>query len=95
METETLLKLSLEVAVPLWIERIKQSGEPWDQMLSRAKHISTILGSTADMVLYRGKKAGESANAFNALAEGIAILSFAPGGVRAFGVHWETKSQRI
>jgi hypothetical protein len=34
---------------------------------------------------------GESAKAFNALARGIAALSFAPGGVTTFGMHFEAK----
>jgi hypothetical protein len=30
-----------------------------------------------------------TAEAFNRLAEGLAIAAFAPGGVTAFGQHWE------
>jgi hypothetical protein len=37
-----------------------------------------------------GKKPGETAKVFNALAESIGVLSFAPGGVTAFGNHWES-----
>ncbi len=38
---------------------------------------------------HRSKKRGETAAAFEALAEGIACQAFAPGGVMAFGVHWK------
>lgn len=40
-------------------------------------------------MLFRSKRKGETADAFNHLAEGIACLAFAPGGVRLFGSHWE------
>jgi hypothetical protein len=47
-----------------------------------------------DNILYRSKKKGESAKAFNALAKGLACLAFAPGGVNAFGGHWQTNSTK-
>lgn len=54
-----------------------------------AGELGTTLASTADVVLYRSKKPGETAKAFNTLAEGLAVLSFLKGGVRVFGLHFE------
>jgi hypothetical protein len=38
--------------------------------------------------LFRGGKRGETAAAFNSLAKGVALLSFAPGGVVCFGTRY-------
>jgi len=83
----TLLSTTLQLAVPLWIERLRSSG--WEHIQARAKQCSQIVGEKGDVILFRGGKKGESAAAFNALAEGIACLAFAPGGVKIFGEHWE------
>ena len=88
--TLCLLQATLEIAVPLWIEKLKQQSPEY--RLERAKaHVDTI-ASKGDIILYRSKKTGETAAAFNALAEAIAVLSFQPGGVTVFGLHFETIS---
>lgn len=84
-----LLLSSLQCAVPLWIMHIKDV--PFDDKQRRAEECSQIVAEKGDVILFKGGKRGETAAAFNALAEGIAILSFAPGGVRAFGEHWEAE----
>ena len=85
--TYTLLSSTLCLAVPLWIERLRHSG--WEYVLGRAKECSQHIAEHRDVILYRSKKKGETAKAFNALAEGVACLSFVPGGVKIFGSHWE------
>lgn len=80
--------MTLQLAVPLWIEQLKKRG--WDHILQRAKDCSQVIAEKGDIILFRSNKKGESANAFNHLAEGIACLAFVPGGVRIFGNHWET-----
>lgn len=42
----------------------------------------------SEATLYRSARHGQSAEAFNVLAKVIAVLSFAPGGVEAFGQRW-------
>lgn len=76
----------LTLAVPMWQERLK--ARPWADLVPRSREIADIVASHGDVILYRGKKTGETAAAFNALAEGLAILSFAPGGVRFMGCCW-------
>lgn len=88
MQAAELLKMSLEMAVPVWIEDLKQ--KPIADLLKRAP---ALLGDdlrALDVIQFRSKKKGETANAFNRLAEGLAILALVvPGGVKFLGVHWE------
>ena len=81
-----LLSISLSAAVPLWIEKLKPLTP--EERIARASGLADIIAAHGDIILYRGGKAGESAKAFNALAEGVAIGAFQPGGVTAFGQHW-------
>lgn len=88
-----LLETALSVSVPIWIEDLK--GKSWDHIQSRAAVCSQEVASHGDLILYKSKKQGESAAAFNRLAEGIACLAFAPGGVTAFGMHFEAKMEGV
>jgi len=88
MANDELLKIALSTAVPLWIDSLKTA--PFDHINRRAKACSDTIAHEGDIILYKSKKAGQTAHAFNRLAEGIACLSFFPGGVKAFGMHWES-----
>lgn len=91
---QTLLPGMLELAVPQWVERLRD--RPWEHIQARAAECSRYIAEHGDKILYRVP--GQSAEAFNRLAEGIACLSFAPGGVSIFGRHWlseHVKSQVI
>ena len=85
------LARALDAAVPLWIETLRPFG--LEAIAARAKEINELKDSTgqrligSDALLHL--REGDTANAFNALAEGIACLAFAPGGVYAFGRHWD------
>lgn len=81
-----LLSISLSAAVPLWIEELRSLT--LEQRLARAKGLSDIIAEHGDVILFRGGRKGETAKAFNALAEGVAIGAFQPGGITAFGQHW-------
>ncbi len=83
-----LLRLMLQVAVPVWIERLREL--PFETVLERARTCGELVAGPAGAdILYRSKAAGGTATAFNALAEGVACLAFSPGGVRIFGLHFE------
>ncbi len=86
---KTLLTCSLECAVPLWILQLQQ--QPWSYIAQRAKECSQIVAEKGDIILFRSGKKGETAKAFNALAEGVACLAFVPGGVTLFGCHWQAE----
>lgn len=85
--TKHLLGMALSAAVPIWIERLRL--EPWSYVQERANACADIVAGKGDIIMFRSKKKGETAGAFNALAEGIACLAFCPGGVKMFGEHWE------
>lgn len=88
--TYELLRISLQAAVPLWIMRFQEQAQHlpqsamWDLLIDRAKECSKVIAEKGDNILFRSEKKGETADAFNHLAEGIACLSFCPGGVKIF-----------
>jgi hypothetical protein len=84
--SKAVMLLTLETAVPLWIERWKRRSPK--ERDARADHCAQVIGEKGDVLQYGGKGCAE---AFNALAESLALLSFAPGGVRFCDLHWETK----
>ena len=88
MVSEHMLATALSAAVPMWIESLKD--HPWEYINKRAKECSQVIAEKGDVILFRGK-GGETAEAFNRLAEGVACLAFVPGGVTLFGQHWEAK----
>jgi hypothetical protein len=73
---------ALEVAVPLWIGRLYHL--PVEDRLQR---IAAVDRAIVDLTVERP---GMIRERFNALAEGLALLSFVPGGVSFLGRHWET-----
>jgi hypothetical protein len=84
--TASLLGMSLQMAVPLWAFELR--ARPADLLLARASgELADIVASKGDVIQFKVK--GETAKAFNALAEGLAILSFCPGGVTFMGDHYE------
>jgi len=91
---------ALETAVPLWA--VKWRGRPVDQQVARARSLGQFVATHGDRILYRSKGGPtrrhpgtepipnpSSAEAFNALAEGVALLTLiCPGGCDLFGRHW-------
>src|SRR4030067_3172355 len=86
-----LLEIAIAFAVSLVLIKIKSGSVP-DVNL---KEVSSLLANKGDNLLYRSNKDGETAHIFNETAKAIAFLSFAPGGVRVFNHHWETKIEDI
>ncbi len=90
---DNLLAMSLSAAVPLWALKLRQ--RPWAEIQARLPKLGQVIAEKGDVILFRSKKKGETAAAFNALAEAIAALSFAPGGVTLFGQHWESQHPEL
>jgi len=82
-----LLSLALEASVYLWVSvlRMKSMAE----VLDLARESAQVVAEKGDVILFRSKKKGETAAALNALARGLAALSFMPGGVTFLGVHYQ------
>lgn len=90
--TRSLLEASLSVAVPLWIERLRD--KPFDFILERARECGQAVAERGDIIQFRSKKKGASAEAFNRLAEGLACAALvADGGVRFLGMHFEARRE--
>lgn len=87
MDAGDILKSMLPMAVALRIMDFKKL--PWDQLQEIATNASQFIGEHGDNILFLGPKKGDTAKAFNELTKGIAVLSFAPGGVTLFGLHFE------
>jgi hypothetical protein len=85
-EAKAQLLAMLQVAVPLWIERLRLLST--EQLQARALVLGAELASSGDMFI-RADKPGEKAKAFNVLAEGLACMAFSRLGVEFEGIRWE------
>lgn len=83
-----MLRSTLGVAVPIWVMELKKL--PWPAIEKIAHESAQVVAEKGDVLQFGGKK-GEAAKAFNALAKGLAALSFCPGGVTFLGDHYENK----
>jgi hypothetical protein len=84
-----LLKTALEPAVMLYALEFRRKS--WEELLPLVRQANQDLQLNAEYVLFPSKKPGRTAAGFNALARALAVLSFAPGGVTLFGLHFENK----
>jgi hypothetical protein len=89
-QAESLLAIALESAVPLWIEELRPLTAAERQKKAR-KGVQAIC-EHGDVLQFGGGKPGQVAEAFNAIARGLAALAYQPGGVTFCGRHWEAKS---
>lgn len=74
-------------AVRLWTRQLKREGGYNPQQCA-------VLAEQLGAEPLKSANALKSAREFNALAESIAHLSFAPGGCRAFGLRFEASPAR-
>jgi hypothetical protein len=79
-----LLSISLSAAVPLRIHELTQ--KPWSEVEALARESAQVVAEKGDVLQFKGKGTAE---AFNALATGLAALAFAPGGVTFLGLRFE------
>lgn len=86
---DELLKAHIGLCVPLRIHEIQQEGQPLSEHFARIQPYAQRLGEFGDHLLFRGGKTTEMANI---LVDSIAVLSFVPGGITLFGMHFETEA---
>lgn len=85
-----LLTVCLEASVPIWQARLAKDGGPTDDTWERCRDwVDDLIVPGGEDLLFKGKRTREL---FNDLAYCVAVMSFAPGGVRLFGRHWEAKA---
>ena len=83
----------LGLAVPLWIDRHRGTSPPLREARAREvghaiAHHQGVAAMVDPEARGTGKKGGLG-QAFNLVAEGLALLAFCPGGVDFCGAHWE------
>jgi hypothetical protein len=78
----------LELSVRMRLSELKLTT--WEEQIQAGRHqeLAQIIAEKGDTIMFRGKKKGESAAAFNALAESIAMACLVPGGIRFMGYWW-------
>ena len=84
-----LLGTTLQLAVPLWVEKIKSEQWSFEKRRERAEICAYEVAAKGDVLQFGGRK-GEAGQAFNMLAEGLALLAMNPGGITFMGIHWES-----
>lgn len=89
-----LLQPSLEAAVPLRIHELRKSSFEMRQRM--AADAAQVVAEKGDLIMFKEPKEKRSTrearkSAFNALVTGLAIGAFQPGGVTAFGLHFEMR----
>jgi hypothetical protein len=88
-----LLQSLLPTAVTNVIDMVRWEG--WPCRLARLDAIrarwKTEDRESFSEALFCRTKRGESAREFSDLAIVIGVMAFTPGGVKAFGLHWEEK----
>ena len=80
----------LEIAVPMWIEKLKY--KTFQDFETRRSAILESVCYKGDLLLYGSQTKGETAKFFNDLAEGLAWLALiAKGGVHFGDQHWDAE----
>lgn len=90
--TQSLLSIALSAAVPMRIMEIIQRGGITDEDIARIKSYGEdLMGPNGPDLFFRSKKAGGTAERFNQVADALAVLAFFPGGITAFGDHYDAE----
>lgn len=93
-----LLGVSLRCAVPLHVRRFIDEGWTPEEVAEEARFLGRVVGEQGSSLEWRAlpdcsehrRPAWGTAAVFNALARGLAALSFQPEGVKYLGVVWES-----
>lgn len=85
---EFLIKLHLSAFVPLEIRELQRQGGPSEWHFEAVSALPQQIASQGDVFQFGGKK-GEAASYMGKITEALAIMAFIPGGVTAFGLHFE------
>ena len=85
-----LFKTFLDASVSLRVHTLMDNGGPGDEDFARVQGSVELLGEKGNFIFEKSKRVGETAKVANAVADAIAVLSFAPGGITLFDKHWES-----
>jgi len=87
--TGTLLQSTLEVAVPFRMLELRQQGGPLERDWQEARDFAEVLATEGDAALFKGHKKGDTARVVKGLIRALAVMAFVPGGVTAWGLHFD------
>ena len=87
MSNRGLLVAALDAAVPTWAADL--SRVPLRKLLAEGPELARAIGQACEGLQFPGPSEG-TGEAFNALARGVAILSFLPHGARFCGVRFKS-----
>ena len=82
-----LIQAHLEAGVPDEIHRIEQNRGITPADFERVRSNALYLAAHGDAILFYTK--GQSGPALARLIESIAVLSYSPGGITTFGLHFD------
>lgn len=82
-----LLRATLELTVPQWQQEIKKHP---DYYFAQKDKLAVAIGSEGDSILYRSENTAQN---FNKLALGIALMSFSVSGITIFGTTFKANME--
>jgi hypothetical protein len=74
------------------VREILESGGVTNLMFERARAYAIEIGSHGDAILFPVKR--KTREMMGKLVDGVAVLSFAPGGITIFGLHFDAEELR-
>lgn len=86
MSSEDLLPITLAVAVPLALSDLAERGGPSEADWLWAQGLAQQIAESEALLFVTP---GTTGRLFASLAGALAIMAYAPGGIRAFGHHWQ------
>jgi hypothetical protein len=98
-DIDPMTRSMLGLAVPMWIDKTRfwrweyrqEVAALCQEVISHHQGIAAICDTEA-----RGTaRKGDLALCFNAIAQGLALLSFCPGGIVFAGHHWEAQTPEV
>ncbi len=92
-EKNPALLITLDLAVPMHMHEVRRWSA--ERMVAEARRCADEVAARGDVLQFGGSHEGEAATAFNALARGLAIAAYAPGGVDFAGRHWEAEQPMV
>lgn len=92
--TGELLRCTLESTVPFRILELQQFGGPLERDWAEAQAFGDVLAFEGDALLFQGHRKGDTARVMRGLIRALAVAAFVPGGVTAFGLHFEAHGEK-
>jgi predicted secreted protein len=79
---------TIALSVALRQIKLREDPEYFRSEWKKLTKLDNIIEQAGENILYKSDKPGVTSEAFNAMCQAIALLSFVPGGVHIFGRHF-------